>query len=233
MTVNFGQFIYNATVSEVNPVIWWTFGYRGSAKEAEKLLAPFSAIQTVYTEFGDVPYPTVANVQGTREQGFLCQHNKIWISSTAGLQVYSLTAEHQIYNGFVKRLKIDPVLGKGGVIVHEGYSTQEVDRINPEVSAYPFRADHHLNLFNVIIESHSGLEDAAWQWANEVKDQWNGGQPTRLPNAYVNYASGFEPVEQWYGHETWRLQRLRGLKVKYDPHNKFRFYNPIVKHGDH
>ncbi|KAI1818152.1 hypothetical protein GGS20DRAFT_529952 [Poronia punctata] len=53
-------------------------------------------------------------------------------------------------------------------------------------------------------------------------------RPGRLPNAYTNYASGMETVQQWYGHESWRIERLRALKAKYDPRNAFRFYNPIV-----
>jgi hypothetical protein len=28
--------------------------------------------------------------------------------------------------------------------------------------------------------------------------------------------------------EPWRLERLRGLKQKYDPDNRFRFFAPIV-----
>lgn len=229
MAINFGLVYINSTITEEEPIIWWTFGYRGSAEEAEQLLVPFNAIETVYDEIGDIPYPQIADIQGTGEQGFLCQHNKIRISSTAGLQVYNLTAEHQIFDGFQQRIKENLELAKGGVIVHEGYSTEGVDTKNPDDSAYPFRDDHHLMLFNAIIAPNSGLEDAAWEWANEVAAQWNGGQPDRLPNAYVNYASGLEPVEQWYGHEPWRLERLRDLKAQYDPNNRFRFYNPIVQ----
>jgi hypothetical protein len=31
-----------------------------------------------------------------------------------------------------------------------------------------------------------------------------------------------------YGHESWRIERLRGLKKKWDPENRMRFYAPIV-----
>jgi hypothetical protein len=74
----------------------------------------------------------------------------------------------------------------------------------------------------------STLVNEAKQWVNEVRDLWNAGQPGRKPSTYVNYASGGEPLESMYGYEPWRLQRLRALKAKYDPHNRFRFYNPIV-----
>ncbi len=55
----------------------------------------------------------------------------------------------------------------------------------------------------------------------------HSGQPGRQLNAYVNYAFGDETQEMVYGYEPWRLERLRGLKKKYDPKGKFNFYEPI------
>ncbi|KAL9065699.1 MAG: hypothetical protein Q9157_007383 [Trypethelium eluteriae] len=104
------------------------------------------------------------------------------------------------------------------------------DNKNPDNSAYAFRAERYLMLIQIIIPpDSSSIEHAAWEWAKEVRAQWNDGQPERPIDAYVNYANGFEPVEQWYGHEAWRLERLRDLKARYDPYNRFRYYNPIIK----
>ena len=231
MTTNFGQYLVNATVSVEEPSIGWTFAYRGSAEEAERLLAPFNAIEAAWDAQGDVPFPEVSVAQGTGEDELLCQSkNTIRPITTAGLQVYNVTAQQKIFDGFKRRLAENPELGARGVIVHEGYSNEAVTAIDSDVSAYPFRADHHLMYFSAILDANSSstLVDAAWEWAEEVRDQWNDGQPGRLPNAYVNYANGREPLEQKYGHEPWRLERLRGLKAKYDPSNRFRFYNPII-----
>ncbi|KAL8920784.1 MAG: hypothetical protein Q9172_004355 [Xanthocarpia lactea] len=229
MTVNFGGFQLNTSISTTDPIIWWTFAYRGSASEAEELLAPFNAIEAVVSESGDVPYPDVSFAQGNGETQFICQDNEVRITATAGLQVYNLTAEHLIYDGFKRRIVSNPVLAAGGGILHEGYSTEAVDNKNGDDSAYPFRADHHLMLVQLIIPPNDkSIEREAWKWAREVRDQWNAGQPGRPVNTYVNYANGYEPLETIYGHEPWRLERLRGLKRMYDPENRFRFYNPIV-----
>jgi hypothetical protein len=53
-----------------------------------------------------------------------------------------------------------------------------------------------------------------------------GSEEGRL-NAYVNYASGDESMPELYGHEPWRLEKLRRLKAKYDPQGRFNFYAPI------
>lgn len=60
---------------------------------------------------------------------------------------------------------------------------------------------------------------------------WYEGQPDRTPTTYVNYAAGYESTEALYGRDAWRLERLRALKMEYDPRNKFSWYNPIVPIG--
>jgi hypothetical protein len=64
-------------------------------------------------------------------------------------------------------------------------------------------------------------------WANETVALWRAGEPTRRPTTYLNYAVGNEPLESIYGYDG-QLTKLRALKTKYDPLNKFRWYNPIV-----
>lgn len=54
-----------------------------------------------------------------------------------------------------------------------------------------------------------------------------GARPMRF-HAYSNYANGDETLEQLYGYESWRLEKLRRLKRKWDPNGSFRFFNPIT-----
>ncbi|XXG99914.1 hypothetical protein Hte_006255 [Hypoxylon texense] len=229
MALNFGNFLMNTTLSDTEPVISWTFAYRGPADEAQQYLSSFDAIEAVWEDASDVPYPQVAHAQGTGLDDYICQHGSTRITATAGLQVYNLTAEHLIFDGFKQRVASHPDLAAGAGILHEGYSTAGVDAVDPRLSAYPFRADHHLMFFDLAVDpDNAELQKAGWDWAFEVRDQWNAGQPGRPVDAYVNYANGMESVEDRYGHESWRIQRLVDLKKKYDPQNKFRFFNPII-----
>lgn len=49
---------------------------------------------------------------------------------------------------------------------------------------------------------------------------------------YVNYGNTTstmrDPPGALYGYESWRLEKLRGLKRRYDPGNFFRWYQPII-----
>ena len=68
----------------------------------------------------------------------------------------------------------------------------------------------------------------AISWAKKTTQLFHDGDEHGRPfTTYVNYAFGDEPAEQVYGYERWRLQRLRALKRKYDPHNRFGYYNAI------
>lgn len=71
----------------------------------------------------------------------------------------------------------------------------------------------------------------------EAVDSWAGGWRSRVadpehsgydrPYFYVNYAHDDETRESIYGYEPWRLQRLRKLKGKYDPHGAFNGFHPV------
>lgn len=72
------------------------------------------------------------------------------------------------------------------------------------------------------------LDTLAISWARQIRDLMQSGQPGRKLNAYVNYAFGEESQQEVYGYEQWRLERLQGLKRKYDPMGRFNFYESIA-----
>jgi len=229
MVVNYGTFMMNTTISTEEPVILWTFLYSGSAEEARPYLVDFDAIESAWEDSGELTYVDIPSARFNNLDDPLCQ--KVGVDklvTTAGLQVYNLTTELEIWNRFKERLASNPDLAASAFIVHEGYSNQAVLEHNPDDSAYPFRDDYHLMMFQGILKPNSIMKEEMWEWAWEVKDMWNAGQPGRSPDSYVNYANGFEGPEEWYGNSQWRQERLRGLKAKYDPTNRFRFFNPIV-----
>ncbi|KAK3934355.1 hypothetical protein QBC46DRAFT_368250 [Diplogelasinospora grovesii] len=229
MALNFITFEPNTTISETKAVISWSFAYRGPASEAEALLAPINAIPAVYDAQGDVSFPNISVIQGTDLGSGACVNNNSWISATASTIDYNVTAERALYDLYNDYLNTYPELAAASV-THEGYANAAVQGFNPDDSAYPSREYNHLNVINILVPpEYSNLTSVANQWAAEIRDIWNAGQPGVRPYNYVNYANGSEPVPSMYGYEEWRLERLVGLKAAYDPLNRFRFYNPIVQ----
>ncbi|KAI4864936.1 FAD-binding domain-containing protein [Hypoxylon rubiginosum] len=224
---NYGRISMNRSLCENEAIIWWTFAYAGPASAAEEVLRPFNAIEAISEEMGDVPYPELVVPQDSASSSITSGSYAI---STVSLQTYNITAQRQIYDIFNRKAALYPELGVTARLYHEGYATAGVQAINPASTAYPHRDEHHLAFFLTEIPKGSDLLEPAKTWAKESWDIWNAGQPTRKPATYVNYATGnkYESLESIYGYEPWRLERLRGLKIKYDPHNRFRFYVPII-----
>lgn len=65
------------------------------------------------------------------------------------------------------------------------------------------------------------------EYGKKIQDVIVEGSGDDRLHAYVNYAAGRESLEELYGFEGWRLERLRALKKLYDPHNRFKYYLPV------
>ncbi|KAI1258551.1 hypothetical protein F5Y18DRAFT_434195 [Xylariaceae sp. FL1019] len=146
----------------------------------------------------DVPYTQIAAAQGTGLGDPLCTEKHL-------NHIFS-TVHLQVYNATAER-KIYNTLHeqakihpefKTANIIHEGYSNKAVHEQPSDGSAFPFRAENHLI-----------------------------GSDLESPRT-SSLIKGFETPRQMYGSDEWRIQRLEKLKAKYDPQNRFRFYNPII-----
>ncbi|KAI1398668.1 hypothetical protein F4819DRAFT_502163 [Hypoxylon fuscum] len=229
MALNMGGFAMDPSICETEAIITWSFGYSGPADDAEKLLEPFNQIGAVSEQTGDVPFPEVPEAMGTGQDQPICTGNQTHIQSTSGLQTWNVTAERQIYELFNGMIAQHPEFSES-VAFHEGYSTEAVNKVDPALSAVSYRDYYLLTYFEVKLPADASTEskELARQYARETRDLWNAGAPELLPLNYVNYAFGDESLESVYGYDAWRLERLNGLKQKYDPTNAFRYYNPIV-----
>ncbi|KAI1393510.1 uncharacterized protein F4822DRAFT_423980 [Hypoxylon trugodes] len=230
MAFNYATFLLNETISKTEAIISWSFAYRGSAEDAEKLLVPFNEIEAVYEETGDVSFPEISEVQATAIDDPTCARNNSWIMSTANLKIYNITTTRQVYDLNNEYIRKYPQLLNPSVL-HEGYANVAVRRFKSEDSAYPFRDYNHLTSFQVEVPPGSNLTPVALQWAADLRTLWNDGQPDVQPSNYVNYATGLESLPSIYGYEEWRLQKLLDLKKNYDPQNRFRYYNPLISEG--
>ncbi|KAI0879960.1 FAD-binding domain-containing protein [Annulohypoxylon maeteangense] len=224
---SYGQISLNETLNKKEATLWWTFAYGGPAADAEKILSPFNAIEALSQEIGDVSYPEIIFPQGTSNAN--CVAGSLAIA-TSLLKTYNITAQRQTVDLFNKNLALYPDLAKSSRLYLEGYATKGMQDIDAASTAYPHRDQNHLIFFTTTVPKGSNLLEPAKTWAKDTWDLWNAGQPGQKPAMYVNYATGndYESLESIYGYDSWRLERLRGLKNKYDPHNRFRFYVPII-----
>ena len=232
-------------------MIAFSFVFSGPKAEGERLLAPFSALKPVVATNETTPYPGVAHAAGTGVTDEVCQRGTSDYLVPIGLQSYNITTNRAVYNLYKKMVTEYPALA-ASIVQFEGYPQQAVQAVEPDSTAYAHRDDYvlvyvlpSLSTESPRTKSHSdalihssytstwapndtALAAVAYDYSHQARALLHAGdKPGRTLNAYVNYASTDETPEMLYGYEPWRLERLRGLKSKYDPRGRFNFYNPI------
>ncbi|KAI0199366.1 FAD-binding domain-containing protein [Astrocystis sublimbata] len=146
------------------------------------------------------------------------------------LQSYDLSAQKKVYDLFASTTHQTPALN-GSTILFEGYPVEGVKAVPSDQTAVPYRASNLLaSPFIIYAPSPATPEigEIATDLGRRMRQILHDGSGQTEQLAYVNYAFGDETLESWYGHDTWRQDRLKALKKKYDPLGKFSYYAPIA-----
>ncbi|KAI4226647.1 MAG: hypothetical protein L6R36_003013 [Xanthoria steineri] len=224
--MNYYLYAWNPAISTTEPVVIFTIYYIGTKEQAAKYTKPYFDLGPVFHNDSMVAYPELASATGLGDEDFSCAHGFNRVQYPVGLLNYNVSNTRAVYNLFKEQTVAVPALNLS-TVVFEGYSLQGVKAVPAASTAYPHREDNILASILAVYAPNPSLDSVAIPWARKIRDLMHSGQPGRQLNAYVNYAFGDETQEMVYGYEPWRLERLRGLKKKYDPKGKFNFYEPI------
>ncbi|SPO05000.1 probable FAD-dependent oxygenase [Cephalotrichum gorgonifer] len=144
------------------------------------------------------------------------------------VEKYNITAQREAYDLFASKVSGTSPFS-GSLFLFEGYSLQGVKAIDDKSTAYAFRGD---NLLTAPLITYAPGGDAlnaeAEALGNELRNIIHRGSGAANKAVYVNYAYGNENPKEWYGSDSWRQDKLKALKTKYDPKGKFSFYAPIA-----
>jgi hypothetical protein len=183
---------------------------------------PLNALSPVGTESSVTDLAGVnAHTQANRD-GAACVKGLSRTLLPISLKRYSLPAVREvieIYAGL-------PIEYRNSIMFLEGYAVNRVSEIDSNDSAYPDREGKLLLSPLFTYAANASLDAGAWKIGNEIRDVLLKASGDKL-RAYVNYARGDESMEDMYGYEPWRLEKLRRLKEEFDPHGRFNFYAPI------
>lgn len=141
---------------------------------------------------------------------------------------YDVAAQKKAYDLFASEAN-GATPFSNSLFLFEGYSLQGVKAIDSESTAFAYRGDNLL-ISPVITYSptDAALDKKAADLGEKLREILREGSNREESHVYVNYAFGNETPKDWYGGEQWRQDRLRMLKKKYDPRNRFGFYAPIA-----
>ncbi len=172
------------------------------------------------------------------------------------LAYFNLTTIREGLDSFSLFVKSHPSTAMSGIIF-EVFGQQRVLAVDSDASAYPHRKQDAIlalmqfqwsdeadtadieaygPLWRAKLAKTSGYTANMHQDNSDRDSRGRGRRVQTAPKAeeehlfvYQNYAHGDEPLEALYGYEAWRLERLRALKRKYDPLNKFKGYHNVVQ----
>jgi hypothetical protein len=213
------------------PVIAYNFLYQGTEKDAEPYASQFKALgpisTTLYTNVDNVQVYTVL---GNNLDNQVCVKNNNINGVGISLREWDLQGLRQAFTIY-SNLSSDARFSLTAVLL-ENYGMQGVRAVDPALSSLAIEERERPILAGPVIWWEGEDEQAARDanaYLRAIRDALNTGidKSHSERHVYVNYAIGDEDRSQLYGYDG-RLQRLAELKVKWDPENRFGFYNPIV-----
>ncbi|KAK4113175.1 FAD-binding domain-containing protein [Canariomyces notabilis] len=220
-------FIRRPDIDPDSAVISVLLIHAGDPTQLESCAAPFRALGPSEEQLhANVAYPELFRLNGQAESSSPCAKGMYRQALPVYLKSYSITAMRKVHDIFTDITSRYPSIASDSTVLIEGYSQQAVTSVPANSTAKPFR-DYPLLLAPLLSYRDPSYSNDMIAASREVRRVLVEGSGEGRLNAYVNYASGDESLPELYGHEPWRLEKLRRLKAKYDPQGRFNFYAPI------
>lgn len=142
---------------------------------------------------------------------------------------YNTTAQKKAYELYASAISGADSPFTNSIFMFEDYASEGIRDRPADASAFAFRDAHILAAPLIIYASgNKTQDDAVKELGSQLREIIREGTGSSELHTYVNYAYGDEDPKSWYGYESWRQDRLKTLKEKYDPKGQFSFYAPIA-----
>ncbi|KAI0198019.1 FAD binding domain protein [Astrocystis sublimbata] len=227
--INYSFFFRLPTVDPENPLIMFFILQEGVKAVDPVYTKPFHDLGPIDTAAAGGSYTNLPAWTGNSNDALPCQKSGLVnIRFPIDLQNYNVDAQRKVYDLYASNTKTTPALN-GSLFLFEGYSLDAVKAIPSDQSAFPNRGANLLvSPLLTYAPGDAELDKTAAELGKNVRQILYEGSGQKDLYTYVNYAFGDETVENWYGHEPWRQDRLKALKQKYDPLGRFSLYAPIA-----
>ncbi|KAK0746969.1 hypothetical protein B0T18DRAFT_489395 [Schizothecium vesticola] len=210
-------------------VVQVDFVFGGELAELEEFAAPFRVLGPVAEQSWEgKTYMEINRLGGSDETSELaCGKGYYRHMFGSYYKRHNVTAMRRVHSILTDMTRKYPGAGNLSFFFVEGYAQQGVIKVPADSTAVPYRAYPLLSVPIFTYTDPSWSDDIIATTMEIKRVMTESGGPGEPPRGYVNYGFGNEESEELYGHEKWRLEKLRRLKRKYDPEGKFSFYAPI------
>ncbi|KAK8086706.1 FAD-linked oxidoreductase azaL [Apiospora phragmitis] len=210
------------------PIIWYAIIYDGSIDTAREYAKPIHDIEPLMVNAGTGTVPEIAELTYQSEDSAGCVYGLMSLRDPIGLKTYNTAALRKVYDDIDETFRQVPELA-GSFFLLEGYSTQGVQAVDEASTAFPHRCDETPVTSYVMYKPKPAIDQVAQAYGSRLRGYLlEGSEDPQHLRAYVNYAHGTESLQEMYGWEEWRLEKLKSLKGQWDPDNRRRYYAPIA-----
>ncbi|KAJ5087692.1 hypothetical protein N7456_011308 [Penicillium angulare] len=226
--ISFSLFTNIPAIDPDNSLIIFFILREGKEYVGSEYTDPFTNLGPIMSDGDKGIYTDIAKWIQMEETSPPCQkEGNTQLRFPVDLQEFNPTAQRAAFDLFSKATHETPALA-ASMLLLEGYSIQGVKAVPADSTAFPNR-DANLLISSSLVYKPDGeeLDNKAWDFGEKMRQILFKGSGQENMYSYVNYAAGNEGPKSWYGYEPWRLERLRALKEKYDPHHRFSFYAPF------
>ncbi|KAI1179287.1 putative FAD-dependent oxygenase [Nemania sp. FL0916] len=227
--INWSYWLNIAELDPKNPIIIFYIIQEGVTVVDPAYTAPFQAIGPISSVPQSGTYTDLAAWTEISLDSPPCQ--KAGLANPRFpiyLRQYDVAAQVEAYAAFAAAAGVNTIFNTS-IFMFEAYPQEGVRAVDAKSTAFAFR-DDNLLVSPLITYTPNGkaLDAQAEALGNKLRNiMYKSSNRTEL-HAYVNYAYGNEQPQNWYGYESWRQDRLKGLKKKYDPKSQFSFFGPVV-----
>ncbi|KAI1506779.1 FAD binding domain-containing protein [Biscogniauxia marginata] len=223
--------------STLETVMSFNLVYAGPQEEGEKFTALFATntnstgphIERLSLNETVVPWDQLPHIAAGGAINIACTEGLSYNVYTANTALFDIAQQRALLNSYQDFIKTNP-LASASLIFYEIFPQQAVAAQNEDDTAVGNR--NSANILGILQTTYTdeSVAPAADAWARQWRDQLVDPQYSGydIESVYMNYAHGDERLEAMYGYEPWRLERLRSLKQRYDPHGFFNFYNSVL-----
>jgi FAD/FMN-containing dehydrogenase len=201
--------------------------YQGYDTAAPQYIDAYRAIKPIREEIvSEIRWNELFDITNFGRNDRVCVPSQNWAGYVNSVTRWDPASMRESYNIFADLVAIEAY--NTSTFIFESYGRKGVRAFPDDFNAVApeERNKHNMLAAFIFWTGDNGTELAtAREFGERLQITSRNGE---IAHSYVNYAIGGEELAQVYGRDSARLQKLRGIKAKFDPYNEFGFYAPLA-----
>ncbi|KAH2151046.1 hypothetical protein KXW37_002288, partial [Aspergillus fumigatus] len=221
---------YYRNLPEINsekPVLVMELIYQGNDTAAPQYIEAYRAIGPIHeATVNNIYWDKLFDIANFGRNDRVCIPSQNWAGYVNSVVRWDPASMRESYDIFAELVAIETY--NTSTFIFESYGRKGVRDFPDNFNAVPPEERNRHNMLAAFL-FWSGDNETELVVAREFGERLQiASRNGEVAHSYVNYAIGGEKLPQVYGRDVDRLEKLRKIKTKFDPYNKFGFYASLA-----